>query len=76
MICILVTFIFSHPSLDHPFVKEIHSSNEMWLMTEQKNIVENSFWLVLEHKALRAVLAPTLVGGVCPYSTESFSFGV
>ena len=36
----------------------------MWLMTEQKNVVENSFWLVLEHKALRAVLAPTCVGGV------------
>ena len=48
----------------------------MWLMTEQKNIVKNSFWLVLEHKALRAVLAPTLVGGVRPYSTESFSSGV
>ena len=48
----------------------------MWLMTEQKNIVENSFWLVLEHKALRAVLAPTSVGGVFLYSTELFSFGV
>ena len=48
----------------------------MWLMTEQKNVVENSFWLVLEHKALRAVLAPTLVGGVLLYSTELFSCGV